>query len=117
MAKTLVEINKGVIMARIHGKASAGMYKLAAMIRADCNRFVRVDKGTMRASSYTASELTKGRIVWQTPYVRRVYFTGTPSRDINPQASLLWCEKAKKYYLSDWVEAAAQMLDAGVKGK
>lgn len=115
--KVRVDIKKELIMARIRGKWTAGLYWLASAIRADANRFVRVDKGTLRASSYTASDLSKGKIVWHTPYARRVYYTGKPVTIINPQAARLWCEKAKAKYQKDWDLAASRMLGAGVNGK
>ena len=68
---------------------------LSAQVLIDCNRYARDDTGRMIASSYAASDLRRGRLVWNTAYARRVYSTGTPSRKHNAAASLRWCERAK----------------------
>ena len=41
-------------------------------------------------------------ISWNTPYARRVYYTGTPSKQANPNASLMWAEKAHDTFGSEW---------------
>ena len=110
MAKIRVEVNPNKIASGIKGKWGAGLYKLCAVIRDDCNKYVRVDKSTLRKSSYSASRPDKGLIIWNTPYARRVYYTGTPRTTKNPNASLQWCEKAKAEYLKKWRAMVAQTL-------
>jgi hypothetical protein len=84
--------------------------ELSAQVLADCNRYARDDTGRMIASSRAASDLKAGRLVWQTPYARRVYYTGIPSRRKNPGASLRWCEKAKALHAETWARLAARKL-------
>ena len=84
--------------------------KLSELILADTNELVRVDQGVLRDSSYSASNLPDGDIVWNTPYARRVYYTGTPSRDRNPRATTLWCEAAKREYGKDWEKQAQKVF-------
>ena len=64
----------------------------------------------MIASSYAASDLRRGRLVWNTAYARRVYSTGTPSRKHNAAASLRWCERAKTLHTAAWRALAAKWL-------
>ncbi|HNW87650.1 MAG TPA: minor capsid protein [Candidatus Limiplasma sp.] len=110
MAKIRVEVNANKISSGIKGKWGAGLYKLCAVIRDDCNKYVRMTlKATLRKSSYSASQLDKGLIIWNTPYARRVYYTGTPRTGVNPNASLQWCEKAKAEHLKKWRDMAAQI--------
>lgn len=87
--------------------------QLSETILADTNELVRVDTGALRDSSYTASALHEGDIIWNTPYAKRVYYTGSPSRAQNPRATTLWCEAAKREYLKDW-EKRANKLFGGV---
>lgn len=82
---------------------------LCEQVLTDCNYFVRVDTGTMRSSSLTASDMKSGELIWDTPYASKVYYTGTPSHDVNPNASLQWCEKAKGQFGGQW-QALAQRL-------
>jgi len=68
----------------------------------DANARARFDTGEMIRSSLRASELKDGLLIWDTPYAKRVYFTGQPATDKNPRATLLWAEVAatenlKKY--------------------
>lgn len=68
----------------------------------DCNMYVRVDQGILRDTSRTEEGNMSIELVWDTPYAKRVYYTGTPSKDVNPNASLEWAEKAAAKYKNDW---------------
>lgn len=57
------------------------------------NVYVREDQGTLKNSALIASRPKDGVAIWDTPYAKRVYYTGTPSKDVNPDASLMWAEK------------------------
>ena len=57
------------------------------------NVYVREDQGVLKNSALIASRPKEGLAIWDTPYAKRVYYTGTPSKDINPDASLMWAEK------------------------
>ena len=112
MAKGVrLEMDAGKVTQRLKAKLDAVLPVVANQIRADCNRYVRVDVGTLRSSSYTASDLKRGKIIWNTPYAKRVYYTGHPSKDINAEASLRWCEVAKENHLQDWLRAAQKAVD------
>jgi hypothetical protein len=60
----------------------------------DSNYYARMDSGAMINSSLLASRPEEGMLVWNTPYAKRAYYVGVPSRDRNPNASLMWAEKA-----------------------
>ncbi len=91
----------------------AALPEVSAQVLADCNRYARDDTGRLIASSITASDLALGRLVWRTPYARRVYYAGRPSQKKNPGASLRWCEKAKALHLRAWAALAARKLGGG----
>lgn len=86
---------------------------LAAQVLADCNRYARDDTGALIRSSQSASRLAEGKLIWRTPYARRVYYTGAPSPARNPEASLRWCEKAKALHAAAWTALAARELGGG----
>ena len=99
---------------------------VAEQALADCNYFARRDQGTMIKSSQTASDLKKGDLVWDTSYAKKgdlawdtsyakkVYYTGTPSHDVNPNASLMWCEKAQAEFGKDWEKIGQKSFAKGM---
>lgn len=89
---------------RFDSLSDKARYLLSSQILADSNKHVRMDKGTLRDSSIEHSNLPKGELVWNTPYAKRVYFTGTPSTDKNPDAELMWVQVAVDRYGKDWVK-------------
>lgn len=112
MYRVTVEVKPeaGGALARLRAGWKAGLGGLAAQALADCNRYARDDTGRLRRSAYAASDLPAGRLVWQTPYARRVYYTGAPSHAHNALASLRWCERAKAAHGAAWLRTAAKML-------
>lgn len=109
-----IKTDRARIAARIKAGARKMVFAVSEQALSDCNEFVRVDQGQLRNSSYTASDTEKGELVWDTPYAKRVYFTGTPSKDANPNASLQWCEKAHDTYGEDWNRIAQKNFDEGM---
>lgn len=84
---------------------------LAEQILTDCNTYVRMQSGNLADSGHT--EAGGKRIVWNTAYAKRVYYTGTPRKNRNPNASLRWCEKAKRLHSGEWGELATKLVGGG----
>lgn len=80
-----------------------GRYLLSSQILADSNKHARMDTGEMIMSSLRSSDLPKGVLEWNTAYAKRVYFTGTPSTDRNPDAELMWVQVARDRYGKNWM--------------
>lgn len=75
----------------------------------DCNTYVRRQDGIL-----ADSVRVEGRsITWNTHYAKKVYYTGTPRRNKNPNASLRWCEVAKRKHAKDWAELASKLVNGG----
>ena len=91
------------------------LYELTSAIREDCNEYVRFDQGQLKESSYTASVPQKGEIHWQTPYAKKVYYTGHPSTHMNAKASLRWAEVAKAKFSKEWHTLAQKLFREGCK--
>lgn len=108
-----ITINKAAIMARVEAGKKTMIPAVAEQALADCNYFARRDQGTMIQSSQTASNFNAGQLIWDTVYAKKVYYTGTPSTDVNPNASLMWCEKAKNQDLKDWNGVAQKAFTRG----
>lgn len=79
----------------------------------DANAYARMDTGEMIRSSIRASEPEKGRLVWDTPYARKVYYAGSPAHDSNPNARLLWAHFAYTQNRDKYIK----MLDKLAKEK
>lgn len=104
--------DKAAIKAQLQRAWDKVLPQLTDTILSETNEFVREDSSAMRKSSYTASNVKDGEIIWNTPYAKRVYYTGDPSKEKNPRATTLWCEAAKREYGKDW-EKRAQKLFGG----
>lgn len=74
----------------------------------DCNYYVRMQSGDLAAS--IQKERNGRRITWNTAYARKVYYTGTPRTNVNPHASLRWCEKAIRSKKGEWVKETNKIL-------
>lgn len=81
------------------------------------NIFVREDQGTLKDSALIASRPQEGLAIWDTPYAKRVYYTGTPSTDKNPDASLQWAEKGVRTYKKELDQVAQNAFVKGMKDK
>lgn len=69
----------------------------------DCNYFARRDQGTLiNTSTVSVSGMTL-TAEWSTPYAKKVYYTGNPSKQVNPNASLMWAHKAKDTFGAEWI--------------
>lgn len=83
---------------------------LSEQILADCNLYCKEDTGALIASSQTHSKLKEGKLIWQTPYARRQYYTiKTASTDINPGARWRWAHYARDAHLGDWRKIAQKL--------
>lgn len=78
------------------------------------NIFVREDQGTLMNSALIASKPKEGKAVWDTPYAKRMYYTGTPVKDKNPQASLMWAQKGVDTYKKELDKIAQNAFDKGM---
>ena len=76
----------------------------------DSNYFCRQDQKGLINSSIVSSRPADGVLIWNTPYARAVYYTGEPSTDKNPNASLMWFHKAQAEFGKDWTVLAEKLL-------
>lgn len=99
----VVENNVPEIIEDFGRLSEKARYLLSSQILADANKHARMDTGALIQSSQRFSNLEKGELVWDTPYAKRVYYTGTPSTDNNPDAQLMWVHFALDRYKEDWL--------------
>lgn len=68
--------------------------KVTKELVADANFYCREQTGALKQSALTSSRWNDGIAVWNTPYAKDVYFTGSPATNVNPNASLMWAQRA-----------------------
>lgn len=95
------------LASKIEKASQIGLRAVGVEALKDANFYARMDTGEMIRSSITAfspptHRSFSVRLEWITPYAGKVYYTGTPSKEENPNASLLWAHKGyaenfKKY--------------------
>ena len=111
MAKGVrIKLNKaGLTADRLKRVFEKGVLpQLSEEILSDCNTYVRRQDGTLADSAHT--ERGGKDIVWNTKYAKKVYYTGIPRTNVNPNASLRWCEVAKRAHGEKWGQSASKLL-------
>lgn len=93
---------EAVKKAQIDKAFEFALFAAQEQIRTDCNKYVRVDQGILRDSISTQASGDKLTVSWDTPYAKRVYYTGNPSHNVNVFASLRWAEKAESLHGATW---------------
>lgn len=92
--------------------AGNGLEMAAEQIMNDCNFFAKQQSGDLiGSSSKVIINATQIAIHWSTPYAAKQYYTGTPSHAMNPNASLMWAEKANRIFGNGWALA----IEEGMK--
>lgn len=107
--------------AAIQAKIAAGEKKMIPAVTEAViqygNIFVREDQGTLKNSALISSRPQEGKAVWDTPYAKKAYYTGTPSTDVNPDASLMWAEKGVNTYKKELDQIAQNNFAEGMGAK
>lgn len=134
-----IETNLGKIRAKINAGKQAVTVAVTEAVVEYGNIYVREDQGVLMASSLIGTTLTdtvskgnwsdedkknyasasgsnpkEGKAVWDTPYAKRMYYTGTPSHDVNPQASLMWAQKGVDTHKKELQLIAQKALEKGM---
>ena len=103
-----IKIDPNRVAAKVTGAWGKGLYALSSQILGDCNQYVKVDQHTLESSSYVASQLDKGKLIWDTVYAKRQYWEIKTS--LTPGRTWKWCETAKRKHNADWQKIAQKLL-------
>ena len=107
-----VNISENKVQVKINNIWKNGLGMLSSEILNDCNQYCKEDTGMLIASSIIHSKLDEGKLIWQTPYARRQYYTiQTASTDVNPQARWKWAHFAKSVHMKKWIRQAQKILE------
>ena len=115
MGKTMININKSAVEAKIMGQWKKALPMLTEEILNDCNQYCKRESGDLIESSHTHTDFKKGIMIWKKPYARRQYWEiKTAITDNgNPKATWKWVHAAKAERESTWIRQAAVLM--GVK--
>lgn len=72
----------------------------------DCNKYARRQSGDLIKSSLIATNYQTGELIWNTPYAKQAYWIGTPLKNKNPNARLMWADHAKSVHNKEWLKIA-----------
>jgi len=103
-----VKSNFTGVFKKIERKTKRTQFILDQQIVKDSNYYAPFADGLLIGSALIASEFGKGKLVWDTPYSRRMYWNPQYnfSTDKNPNAGGKWFERAKAEHLSEWIQIA-----------
>jgi len=101
------------IKARIARDVEKMKFLVTTQALKDSNKYARRQSGELVKSSLTATDYKNGLLVWNTPYAKRVYWTGNPLGNKNPKARLMWADYAKKKHNKMWLKIAQKGASDG----
>ena len=113
MAKITSQKNK--IAKKIQAGSNAMKIAVTEAVIEYGNIYVREDQGTLKDSALIASRPSDGLAIWETPYAKKVYYTGVPSKDVNHNASLMWAEKGVNTNKKEVATIAQKSFTGGIK--
>lgn len=101
-----VTTNINDIVRRIEKDRKKMIFKVTNQALKDSNNYARRQSGDLIRSSLIATDYRKGILVWNTPYAKKVYWIGTPLKNKNPKARLMWAHHAKSKHNKEWLKIA-----------
>lgn len=103
-----VDVDISRLQAKRNDATKAAQMQLDQDVLKDSNYYIPKAIGTLEGSGIRASEIGKGKVIWDTPYSRRLYYNPQYnfSKDKNPNARGLWFESAKAQKKGSWVDEA-----------
>lgn len=102
MSGVRVEFDQRKVKAKIGTRIERAQKVLDAQVLKDSNYYIPKQEGFLERSVF-GSIIGSGLLVWAAEYAKKMYhFGGTPSKEVNPNASTKWFERAKATRLKIW---------------
>lgn len=107
-----VHVRLGNIKGKITNAVKKGQFALDNQVLKDSNFYIPKDTGMLEGSGISASDLGNGKVAWNTPYARKLYYNPQYnfSKDVNPNARGLWFEQAKATKLQYWLKITKKAI-------
>lgn len=104
------------ILPRLTGAFQDGQKALDQQVVKDSNFYIPRDTGNLEGSGIRASIFGEGKVAWETPYAKRLYYNPQYnfSTDSNPQAQGLWFEAARSRFVSSWIKLTEEAIKRGI---
>lgn len=103
-----INIDPNKVGAKVTGAWDKGLFALSSQILGDCNQYCKEDSRDLIRSSESSSKLADGKLIWDTKYAKRQYWSIKTS--LTPGRTWKWCETAKRRHKKDWQKAAEKAL-------
>lgn len=103
-----VKVDLSGIEQKMPGAMKKAQFVLDEAVLKDSNYYIPKDTGELENSGIRYTNPGEGEVIWNTPYARKLFY-GTSynfSKDVNPNASPLWFNKAKSENKDSWVKQA-----------
>lgn len=112
---TSIRVNIRNVDRQLRQHMETAKFALSQQVLKDSNEYIPADTWELRNSSLTASKPNEGKLIWNTPYARRMYYgmNYNFSKDKNINASAEWFEKAKSVHKKDWLKIAKAKIERG----
>lgn len=93
---------------KVKSKKERTQAALDEQVLKDSNYYAPFDEGLLIGSALIASQIGQGKLIWDTPYSRKLYWNPqfNFSTDKNPNAGAMWFERAKSEHLAEWLQIA-----------
>jgi hypothetical protein len=105
-----VTLDKAAVKARVEAASRKATIIVANELLKDSNYYCREDSGELKRSAIRASKLEEGKLIWNTPYAKRMYYIGNPVKDKNRNASLMWAQKAADNHREKYIKMAQKAV-------
>lgn len=105
------DYDAGRIGARFGTAFNEAQFWLDNAVLKDSTPYVPRDEGFLETSGISGSVIGSGELVYNTPYAKAQYY-GLPnkSKDVHPQATCQWTEKAKAAMLKAWRDGVGKLI-------
>lgn len=112
MFTTKVDVDMGKLKGKQKASEKMAQMLLDQQVLKDSNYYIPKDKSNLEGSGIRSSLIGEGKIIWDTPYARRLYYNPQYnfSTDRNPNARGLWFEAAKSNKNNEWLELVKRVF-------
>ncbi|PFE42506.1 minor capsid protein [Bacillus cereus] len=112
MIRVNVQVDTAQIESNVMRATEKAQFALDEQVLKDSNFYAPEDTTELKRSGVRFSRPGEGRVGWNTPYARRLYYNPQYnfSKDLNPNAQGLWFEVAKAAHLVDWKRITEQTM-------
>lgn len=110
-----LQFDKAKLLRKFESGSEKGLSVVGNEALKDANYHCREDTGELIRSGIRASKPDEGELIWETPYAKSMYYVGTPSKDVNPNATTMWAHKGytenKDKYLEMMEKAGKEAIN------